>query len=411
MIASCRAPLADLGLDEGVEPAAQPVVGDPDRGAQAAQPGRGRVEQLADRIEAAGQARLEGRQRVELARELAQQRPAFLGQDPGQPAGRLEGLGDLEEVGRIQAAAPGCPLDPRPDVVGRADPGAGALAQQPPGLVGLVQAPAHDRGLVGRLEGLGEAPAGSEAGVVGEARPDRPELEQLDRLGVHQPDTLGVAGDRESPRLVGPGLAGEGDPDSRRRPDLDRRLGGRTWLEVQDGRRIEQVRPGQAQLHVERGPDQARPAASRCGAVRSRRRRTRSRSAGPKTRWVRASAASRAARISSTPSIGSTARMRIAWGTPAGPVTTFRQSIHAVHKIDVGAAGPARTSAGCGRSGRSGRGTPGHPDPGTPRPPRSGRSAGRRLIGRAPGACRAARGRRPGWPARRGRPTRRRRPS
>ena len=98
-----RAP--ELGADERVEPSAQPVVGDPDGRPQPAEPRRGRVEQLPDRVEAAGQRRAQGRQRVQVARQLAQERPAVVGEDRRQPRGRVERIGDLEELGGFQPAA------------------------------------------------------------------------------------------------------------------------------------------------------------------------------------------------------------------------------------------------------------------------------------------------------------------
>ena len=58
---------AELRADERVEPSAQPVVGDPDGRPEAAQPRRGRVEQLPDRVEAAGERAAQRRQRVQLA--------------------------------------------------------------------------------------------------------------------------------------------------------------------------------------------------------------------------------------------------------------------------------------------------------------------------------------------------------
>ena len=184
-------PARGLGLDQRIEPPAQPVIGDPDGLTQATQAWRSRIQELADRVEAAAEGALEGRQRMELLAKLAQERAALLGQDRSEPAGRLEGLGDLDEVGRIQPATPARPLNPGSDVVGRADPSRGSLAQQATGLVRLIERPSDQDRLVRRFEGIGEPPARAKAGVIGQACPDQPELQEADRLRVHQPDTLG----------------------------------------------------------------------------------------------------------------------------------------------------------------------------------------------------------------------------
>ena len=115
---------AELRADERVQPPAQPVVGDPDGGPQPAQPRRRGVEQLADRIEAAGERAAQGRQRVQLAPEVAQQRPSLVGERRRQAGRRVERLGDREELRRIEAAAARRALDRRADVVGAADPDA-----------------------------------------------------------------------------------------------------------------------------------------------------------------------------------------------------------------------------------------------------------------------------------------------
>ena len=185
-------PAGRLGLDQRIEPAPQAVVGHPDRRAQAAEARRGRIEQLADRIEAPRERAPEGRQRVQLARELVEQRPALLGEGRRQPACRVERLRQAQELLRVEAPAPGGPLDPRPDVVGGTDAGRRALAEERAGLIGLVEAAPDDHRVRRRLQPFGEAPARREARVVGETLPDGRELEQRDRLRVHQRETLGL---------------------------------------------------------------------------------------------------------------------------------------------------------------------------------------------------------------------------
>ena len=100
---------AQLRADERVQPPAQPVVGDADGRAQAAQPRRGRVEQLPDRVEAARERAAQRRQRVQLAAELAQQRPALVGERRREARGRVERVGDLEELARARAGRRGPP--------------------------------------------------------------------------------------------------------------------------------------------------------------------------------------------------------------------------------------------------------------------------------------------------------------
>ncbi len=65
----------DIRVDQGIEPAAQPVVGDADGTAQAAEGGRGRIEHLAGGVHAGFQARAQGRQWVDVAVQRVQQRP------------------------------------------------------------------------------------------------------------------------------------------------------------------------------------------------------------------------------------------------------------------------------------------------------------------------------------------------
>ncbi len=185
--------------DEGVEPPAEPFVGDPDGRAQAAEARRGRVEQLADRVEAASQRGPQGRQGVEVVAELAQQRPPVVGEQRAQPGGRVERLADLEELGRFEAAAAGRPFDRRPDVGRRTDPGSRSLLEERARLIGLVESARHDDRVARRLEGLGEASRRREAGRVGQPGPDGRELQQREgtlvqcrarqRAGVTAPDT------------------------------------------------------------------------------------------------------------------------------------------------------------------------------------------------------------------------------
>ena len=123
-----------------VEPAAQPVIGDPHGGAQRAEARRGRVEQLARRVEGAGERAPQGGQRVEPPAEVAQQRPALLGE---RVVARRAAASRVSAIPRNccgveTAAADGAP-DPRVDVVRGPDADARPLLEQRPRLVRLVE--------------------------------------------------------------------------------------------------------------------------------------------------------------------------------------------------------------------------------------------------------------------------------
>ena len=149
----------ELRADERVQPAPQPVVGDPHGRPQATQTRRGGVQQLTHRIEAAGQRGAKGGQRVQVAAQVAQQRPAVVGEDGGQSRGRIERVRDRQEVRRLEPAAADRPLDARPDVVRAADPDVRAApARRPSAWSVSSSARATTTGLRRRLQGLREAP-------------------------------------------------------------------------------------------------------------------------------------------------------------------------------------------------------------------------------------------------------------
>ena len=124
---------AELRPDQRVQAATQPVVGDPDRRPQPAQPRRRGVQQLADRVEAAGERGADRGQRVQLAPDVAEQRATLVGERRREARGRVERLGDLEELAGLQPAAAGRALHRRADVVRRADADAGSLGRAAPG--------------------------------------------------------------------------------------------------------------------------------------------------------------------------------------------------------------------------------------------------------------------------------------
>lgn len=148
--------------------------------------GRGRVEQFTDRVEAAGKRRAQGGQRVELPPQLAQQGSALVGERRGQAGGRIEGLGDLEELPRLQPPAPRGPLDRRTDITSRPDPDTRSFLDEPARLVRLIQPARDDDRVVRGLERLGQSARGPERGRRRESRPDGRELEQAERTLIHR---------------------------------------------------------------------------------------------------------------------------------------------------------------------------------------------------------------------------------
>ena len=180
-----RAHLA--GVDQLLQARAQALVGDPGRTAQAPEARRGRVQELAGRVEAALQGGAERGERMQAPGQVVEERPAVAGQDVPQAPGRFDRLGDGGELRGVEAAAAGGPLHRRPDVVGAADPRAGMLRQQGADLGGLLEADLDEDRVGQREQRLGQAAAGREPGRGGQPLADQRELQEGDRLGVHQP--------------------------------------------------------------------------------------------------------------------------------------------------------------------------------------------------------------------------------
>ena len=249
MIGSWSAPPSSEPTSD-VEPPPQPVVRDADGRPQPAEAGRRGVEQLADRVEAAGQGRADRRQRVELAGERVEQRPAIVGERG------LRGGRSRRACRRSRGTAPGrggrrAPRA-RPPARCRAPPPIPTPArsrEQRPGLVGLVEAAGDDDRVRRRLERLRQPLRRRERGRGGEPVADERELEQRDRAGVHRRVRVGRAGETrpgdrgarrvdEPPRDLGPGRARVGDPDPRRRDDVRTRFVGRGRLDAERRRRV-----------------------------------------------------------------------------------------------------------------------------------------------------------------------------
>ena len=147
-------------MHELVQARAKPFVGDLHRPAKSAEPWRCRVEQLPGGVEAARQNAAQAGESVNLARQIAQKRPSVAAQRLTEPRGRLQRVGDLQEVRRVQPSAACRPLDPRRDVLCAADTGARMLADERTRLRRLLDTPAHDHGVGGGLQRLGQAAPG-----------------------------------------------------------------------------------------------------------------------------------------------------------------------------------------------------------------------------------------------------------
>ncbi len=122
---------------------------------------------------------------MERSPELAQQRSTLLGQRGRQARRRIQRLRELEELGRVEAAAASRALDRRPDVVRAADPGRRPIDQQRACLVGLVERPGDDDRVRARLERGGQSARGLECRRRREPVADLRKLEDLLGASVH----------------------------------------------------------------------------------------------------------------------------------------------------------------------------------------------------------------------------------
>ena len=175
-------------MDELVEPGPQAVIGDADRATETSEPRRGRVEQLAGRVEAALEGIAQVRKSVDLSGQVSQQRTAVAAQGVAEARRRLQSYGDVEEVRRVQPAAAHRPLDPGPDVLAAADTCAGVPGDKRPSLRRLLQASGDDDRLGGGLQRLGETAARRESRGCRQTRPDERVLEQSQRAAVEAAD-------------------------------------------------------------------------------------------------------------------------------------------------------------------------------------------------------------------------------
>ena len=92
---------------------------------------------------------------MDLASQIAQKRPAIAAERLTESRRSLQGLGDIQEVPRLEAAATHGTLDPGQDVLAAPDPRAGMLRHERARLRGFLEAAGHDDPIGGRLERLG----------------------------------------------------------------------------------------------------------------------------------------------------------------------------------------------------------------------------------------------------------------
>ena len=163
----------------------------------ARRPGRSSRERRADRG-----------QRVQLAAEIAKQRPPLVGKRRGEPRRRVERLRDLEEVGRIEPAAAGGALDPRPDVVRRPDPDprpssssarAWSVSSRPRA---TITGSLDGSSSASRRDGPNWVRSARRSRTCGNSRSDRAAVHRSGRASAQggRPGRRGMARDHEPPR-------------------------------------------------------------------------------------------------------------------------------------------------------------------------------------------------------------------
>ena len=179
-----------------LQPAPQPLVGQPGCPPEPSEARRCRVEQLPDRIERSLQGGPERRQAVQIPGKRAEQGAAVAGERVAQPRPRFERGGDGGELRRVQAPAARRPPDGGPDVVGAPDPRLRLLREELARLRRLVQPDLDEHPVGRRQQGGREAATGLEPGCGRQPVADERELEERDRLRVHhrhrRPESAGL---------------------------------------------------------------------------------------------------------------------------------------------------------------------------------------------------------------------------
>ena len=195
-----------------------------------AQARRRGVEQLAGRVEAPLERGAERGQRVQAPGQVVQQRPAVVGQDVAQAARRPRWSGRWRRTATASSRPPRAarstagPMSWAPPI-----PALGCSARSARTCAGLLEADLDEHRVGQRDQRLGEAAAGREPRRGGQPLADQRELEEGDRLGVHQPAPRSrrpAGGDRRRTATAGrpsPGPA-IGDADPWGRCDHERRI-------------------------------------------------------------------------------------------------------------------------------------------------------------------------------------------
>jgi hypothetical protein len=178
-------------MDELVETSTQSVVCDANGAPKPAQTRRGRVQELAGRVEASTQDAAQARQWMDLSGQLPQQRPSLAAQGIAEPRGGVQRHGDVEEVPRLQSAASRRAFHPGPDVLAAADTGSRVVGDEGARLCRLGEASSHDHGLGTGLERLGESPAGRETGRGCKPSPNERVFEESEGATIETGGTRG----------------------------------------------------------------------------------------------------------------------------------------------------------------------------------------------------------------------------
>ena len=337
--------VAELRADERVEPPPQPVVGDPDGRPQAAQARRGRVEQLADRVEAARERAAERRQR---RGARGRGRAAAARRSSASDVARRAVASSVSAISRnwagIEPAAAGRPLDRRADVVRRADADARAAprAATGPGRSRRAGGPRRPGPTDGSSASARRRDGGNEVAAASRSRTSGNSSRACERASI-SPGRAASArpgaartrtgGRRSRTATAAPAQSVAGVADADPRADRDP-LGGDGVAGIAGSR---SRRSGLAGSHRSdagpapcrrrtprrRGPGRWRAAGPACGpGARARPRRPASVRAARRRR----SDASRSARIRSMPAAARRRGSAPRTAAPSGPVTTFRQS-------------------------------------------------------------------------------------
>ena len=80
--------------------------------------------------------------------KVAQQGTPIVDEDRSKSRCRIQGVRDLEEVGRVQPPTANSSLDPWPDVMRATDAHGRPFLDQPQRLIGLVKAPRDHDGIL-----------------------------------------------------------------------------------------------------------------------------------------------------------------------------------------------------------------------------------------------------------------------